>query len=318
MRSLQERRSAAPGIRHPADNGQAGGEQGYLQPGFGNVSRGPGGDRAEIPVRTVPSAIAPARRTMRWVFGIIRLAPRMECPSLFEAWRAHLCGLCLTLRDGQGQAARLTTNYDTMVISVLTVAQLPSAAPDRRAVRARVPPGRGGGLGAGGARGARLAAVVSLVLAAGKLRDHAADGDDRLGTRTARRRLAAGGRGRLPEAWQAAEAPICSHRALIRGPRRGHSSLARRPVEASAYGGAPYSRHRSSLRRSSWRARRGSSMPRVRMAACRQSAGPAFRSTLRLTVLPPVRQGETPHALHLFAGNATPRRARTRPEMPAP
>lgn len=67
------------------------------------------------------------------MFGIIRPCGEHGCPSLRAAWRAHLCGLCLTLRDGQGQAARLATNYDTLIISVLTEAQLGSAAQIGRA-----------------------------------------------------------------------------------------------------------------------------------------------------------------------------------------
>ncbi|GAA0368605.1 hypothetical protein GCM10009530_18230 [Microbispora corallina] len=111
------------------------------------------------------------------MFGILRPCAHHSCPSVARAWRAHLCGLCLTLRDRHGQAARAATNYDGLILSVLTEAQRPGA-PERRtagpcALRglrpAEVVPSR--------AEGARLAAVVSLALAAGKIRDHAADGD---------------------------------------------------------------------------------------------------------------------------------------------
>jgi hypothetical protein len=40
---------------------------------------------------------------------------------------AHLCGLCLTLRDLRGQNARFVTNYDGLLVSVLTEAQSPAA-----------------------------------------------------------------------------------------------------------------------------------------------------------------------------------------------
>ncbi|MEU2126688.1 DUF5685 family protein, partial [Nocardia niwae] len=43
-------------------------------------------------------------------------------------WRAHLCGLCLGLRDGHGQLARATTNKDALVLSMLTEAQSGAAA----------------------------------------------------------------------------------------------------------------------------------------------------------------------------------------------
>ncbi|MEO3792089.1 DUF5685 family protein [Nonomuraea sp. B10E15] len=107
------------------------------------------------------------------------------------AWRAHLCGLCLTLRDGPGQSARLTTNYDTLLLSVLTEAQLQEGAPRRTAGPCALRGFRAAEVVDARARGARLAASVSLVLAAGRLRDHVADGDAAFGTAAARRRLAA-------------------------------------------------------------------------------------------------------------------------------
>ncbi len=50
-----------------------------------------------------------------------------------QEWMAHLCGLCLALRDEHGHAARLVTNYDGLLVSVLTEAQAPAVAPRRRA-----------------------------------------------------------------------------------------------------------------------------------------------------------------------------------------
>src|SRR3954463_3243004 len=44
-------------------------------------------------------------------------------PELRVRWRAHLCGLCLTLRDHAGQPARLLTGYDVLLLSVLVEAQ---------------------------------------------------------------------------------------------------------------------------------------------------------------------------------------------------
>ncbi|MFC4584771.1 DUF5685 family protein [Sphaerisporangium corydalis] len=124
------------------------------------------------------------------MFGIIRPC-RHSCPSLREAWMAHLCGLCLTLRDGQGQGARLATNYDGLIISVLTEAQGTAASPHRTAGPCALRGFRPADVVDARAAGARLAATVSLVLAAGKLRDHVADGDAAPGTGPARRRLAA-------------------------------------------------------------------------------------------------------------------------------
>ncbi|MEV0199623.1 DUF5685 family protein [Nonomuraea sp. NPDC050691] len=124
------------------------------------------------------------------MFGIIRPCVTHACASVRDAWRAHLCGLCLTLRDGQGQAARLATNYDTLIISVLTEAQLPSASPHRTAGPCALRGLRWADVVDHRASGARLAASVSLVLAAGRLRDHAADGDAAPATAAAGRVLA--------------------------------------------------------------------------------------------------------------------------------
>ena len=63
------------------------------------------------------------------MFGIVRpCRHRLRC-GLFGEWAAHLCGLCLTLRDLHGQSARLVTNYDGLLVSVLTEAQNLGAAP---------------------------------------------------------------------------------------------------------------------------------------------------------------------------------------------
>lgn len=117
-------------------------------------------------------------------------------------WMAHLCGLCLALRSDHGQIARIATNYDGLVISVLVEAQTRgrSASEDRRTAGPcplrgmRTAPVTTG-------EGARLAASVSLVLASAKLRDHAADGDGML----ARRPVAAAAR-RVAGAWDRAGA----------------------------------------------------------------------------------------------------------------
>ena len=109
---------------------------------------------------------------------------------------AHMCGLCLALRDDHGHLARITTNYDSLVISVLVEAQSERAAGTPGARRKAGPCPLRGMRSAGVARGegARLAAAVSLVLASVKIRDHLADGDGLLARRpvaAAARRMAA-------------------------------------------------------------------------------------------------------------------------------
>lgn len=125
------------------------------------------------------------------MFGIIRPCRHRLGSELGAAWQAHLCGMCLSLRDDHGQAARLATNYDGLVISVLAEAQADSAPQRRTAGRCALRGMRKADVAIGDC--ARLAATVSLVLAAAKLRDHADDGDGaagRAGVRSAARALA--------------------------------------------------------------------------------------------------------------------------------
>jgi hypothetical protein len=106
--------------------------------------------------------------------------------GMAASWLAHLCGLCLALRDGHGQFARIATNYDGLIISVLAEAQSApeSAAADGGRRTAGPCPLRGmrtAPVAMG--EGARLAAAVSLVLASAKMRDHVDDGDGAFGRR---------------------------------------------------------------------------------------------------------------------------------------
>jgi hypothetical protein len=125
------------------------------------------------------------------VFGIIRPCRHRLGSELGAVWQAHLCGMCLSLRDDHGQAARLATNYDGLVVSVLAEAQADGAPERRNAGRCALRGLRRADVAVGEC--ARLAATVSLVLAAAKLRDHADDGDGatgRAGIRVAARTLA--------------------------------------------------------------------------------------------------------------------------------
>ncbi len=89
---------------------------------------------------------------------------------------AHLCGLCLALRGDHGQFARIVTNYDGLLVSVLTEAQAERSTDWRRTAGPCPLRGMRTASVAQG-EGARLAAAVSLVLASAKVRDHVADGD---------------------------------------------------------------------------------------------------------------------------------------------
>ena len=55
--------------------------------------------------------------------GILRPCATHLGPERGERWRAHLCGLCLTLRDTAGQPERALTGYDVLLLSVLVEAQ---------------------------------------------------------------------------------------------------------------------------------------------------------------------------------------------------
>lgn len=127
------------------------------------------------------------------LFGIVRPCTHRLGETLKTQWMAHLCGLCLALRAQHGQLARAATNYDGLLISVLTDAQtgvgragLRTAGPCPLRGMRSAPVAHG--------EGARLSAAVSLVLASAKMRDHLADGDGLLARRPvalAARRVAA-------------------------------------------------------------------------------------------------------------------------------
>ncbi|MFE3638360.1 DUF5685 family protein [Streptomyces sp. NPDC059168] len=110
------------------------------------------------------------------MFGIVRPCSHRLGEGLRAQWMAHLCGLCLALRRDHGQFARVVTNYDGLLVSVLTEAQ---AGPAQGARRTAGPCALRGMRTASVAQGegARLAAAVSLVLASAKVRDHVADRD---------------------------------------------------------------------------------------------------------------------------------------------
>ncbi|WP_189553613.1 DUF5685 family protein [Streptomyces lavendofoliae] len=134
------------------------------------------------------------------MFGIVRPCTHRLSDGLKTEWMAHLCGLCLALRADHGQFARIATNYDGLIVSVLTEAQTDpdpgarrTAGPCPLRAMRTAPVARG--------EGARLAAAVSLVLASAKVRDHVADRDGLL----ARRPMAAAAR-RVAVGWDRAGA----------------------------------------------------------------------------------------------------------------
>ncbi|MFH8341345.1 DUF5685 family protein [Streptomyces sp. AM6-12] len=139
------------------------------------------------------------------MFGMVRPCSHRLGERFRTEWMAHLCGLCLALRRDHGQLARVVTNYDGLLISVLTEAQLGRGEGGRRTAGPCALRGMRTASVAQG-EGARLAAAVSLVLAAAKVRDHVADRDGLLARRpvAAAARKVAASWGRAGEAGGAA------------------------------------------------------------------------------------------------------------------
>ncbi|MER7395626.1 DUF5685 family protein [Streptomyces sp. NPDC000151] len=128
------------------------------------------------------------------MFGIVRPCTHRLTEGLKAEWMAHLCGLCLALRNDHGQFARVVTNYDGLIVSVLTDAQTGRATAARRTAGPCPLRGMRTASVARG-EGARLAASVSLVLASAKIRDHVTDRNGLLRRRpvaAAARKVAAG------------------------------------------------------------------------------------------------------------------------------
>jgi Family of unknown function (DUF5685) len=125
------------------------------------------------------------------MFGIIRPCRHRLGGELAAAWTAQLCGLCLSLRDDYGQTARIATNYDGLVVSLLVEAQSAAQPTRRKAGRCPLRGMRRADVATGEC--VRLAAVVSLALAAARVRDHVDDRDGMVGVagvRPAARRIA--------------------------------------------------------------------------------------------------------------------------------
>lgn len=125
------------------------------------------------------------------MFGIIRPCRHRLGGELADAWRAQLCGLCLALRDDYGQVARIATNYDGLVVSLLVEAQSVGQPTRRKAGPCALRGMRRADVATGDC--VRLAAVVSLALAAARVRDHVDDRDGLVGVagvRPAARRIA--------------------------------------------------------------------------------------------------------------------------------
>ncbi|GAB2910594.1 hypothetical protein GCM10027047_06010 [Rhodococcus aerolatus] len=101
-------------------------------------------------------------------------------PELADRWQAHLCGLCLRLRDHHGQLARGLTNTDAVLVSVLVEAQAPGPAARVTAGRCALRGMRTAEVVPADALAARLGATASLTLAAAKAGDVAGEAEQGL------------------------------------------------------------------------------------------------------------------------------------------
>ena len=130
--------------------------------------------------------------------GITRPCRHTLDARLKKRWMSHLCGLCLTLRDEAGQASRVLTGYDLLLLSVLVEAQ----TGPRETVTAAPCPLRGMRTAAvlpSTDAGARLAAAGSLLAGSAAIEDKVRDRDlprvaDPVAGRWAERSLACGRR----------------------------------------------------------------------------------------------------------------------------
>lgn len=111
------------------------------------------------------------------MFGIAQPCRHVLGPELRREWMGHLCGLCLALRDGHGQAARVTTNVDAVVLSILVDAQRVVPLERERAAPCPLRGMQSATVIAGDEPAAQHAVAVSLTMAATKVEDHALDRD---------------------------------------------------------------------------------------------------------------------------------------------
>ncbi len=122
------------------------------------------------------------------MFGVVHACRRTLDDELFAQWQAHLCGLCLQLRDSRGQLARALTNTDAIALSVLTEAQQAEPAGRRTAGPCPLRGMRTARVVPSGSAATRLGAAASLTLAAAKAQDLRAEQAHHLGLPTLRSR----------------------------------------------------------------------------------------------------------------------------------
>ena len=109
------------------------------------------------------------------MFGLMKGARHLSKQER-QQWIGHVCGLCLTLRDHQGQMARPATNWDAALLSVLCEAQTAVPMHTYRQV-CGLRGFQAAQVVAADNPGSQYAAAVALTMGAARVADHVADGD---------------------------------------------------------------------------------------------------------------------------------------------
>jgi hypothetical protein len=110
------------------------------------------------------------------VKGLLRPCRHQLGGELRDRWRAHLCGLCLTLRDEAGQHSRALTGYDLLLLSVLVEAQV-GRQPTEMAGPCPLRGMRSATVVEESTHAMQFAAAGALLAGAAGLRDKVHDGD---------------------------------------------------------------------------------------------------------------------------------------------
>ncbi|MCP4347117.1 MAG: hypothetical protein GY795_16510 [Desulfobacterales bacterium] len=108
------------------------------------------------------------------MFGLIKEC-HLNC-SEKQTWTAHMCGLCLALKENHGQLSRLATNSDAVLLSVLCEAQSPEMFP-RTLHSCAFHKFRKKDIVKPDNAASQYAAAISVLIGASKIADHVIDKD---------------------------------------------------------------------------------------------------------------------------------------------
>lgn len=109
------------------------------------------------------------------MFGMAHVCRHQLTDDLRDQWLAHMCGLCLSLRDTHGQLSRAVTNTDAITLSILVEAQQDGRQERVLAGRCALRGMRTAAVVPVEAVSARLGRTASLTLAAAKAQDVVAE-----------------------------------------------------------------------------------------------------------------------------------------------